>query len=229
MANPPAKGRAADPAQAFDDLRAEVSVLRKDFEKFQDFLEDNPPADYSPDLGLIAKELAAVSGRLDALKKHPAIAMTPEQHGQAMARAGAELMRDAAEKLEQATRDLTRERHVLGGLIGEARTHDEQNTWLAWAAGGAFVLALLLLPLCIRMLPSGAKSLVTAHLFMDATRLQAGQVLIQEGDPKTWKFLLTSWNLGAANREQISACMAAAVKSGHDQACTIIVPVNLSQ
>jgi hypothetical protein len=58
----------ADPAQAFEDLRAEVSVMRRAMEALPGAWEENQPPDYSyysPDLGRIAKGLAVVAGQLD--------------------------------------------------------------------------------------------------------------------------------------------------------------------
>jgi hypothetical protein len=61
----------------------------------------NQQPDYSLDLGRMAKGLAVVYGQLDAINKHPALRMTPELHRQAIAQAGSELMRDAAQKLDR--------------------------------------------------------------------------------------------------------------------------------
>ena len=63
---------AADPAQAFEDLRAEVSVLRRAVEALPGAWEDSRPPDCTPSLGTIAKGLAVVAGQLDAIRKHPA-------------------------------------------------------------------------------------------------------------------------------------------------------------
>jgi len=57
---------ASDPAQAFENLRAEVSVMRRAVEALPSAWEENQPPDYSPDLGRIAKSLDVVVARLDA-------------------------------------------------------------------------------------------------------------------------------------------------------------------
>jgi hypothetical protein len=78
---------AADPAQAFEDLRAEVSELRRAVEALPGAWEESQPPDYTPSLGTIAKGLAAVDSRLAGIEKHPALRLTPEQQ-QAVAQAG---------------------------------------------------------------------------------------------------------------------------------------------
>ena len=95
---------AADPAQAFEDLRAEVSELRRAVEALPGAWEESRAPDYTPSLGTIANGLAAVDGRLAGIEKHPALRLTPEQHQQAVAQAGNVLMREAAQKLDRRLR-----------------------------------------------------------------------------------------------------------------------------
>lgn len=109
-----------DTAQAFEDLRAEVSVMRRAVEALPRALAANqpPPPDYRSDVGKVVQMLAAVVGRLDVIEKHPALRLTPEQHRQAVASAGSELMRDAAGKLDQAARGHAQAAGQLAGMIG---------------------------------------------------------------------------------------------------------------
>jgi len=213
----------ADPAQAFEDLRAEVSVMRRAVEALPGAWEENQPPDYSPDLGRIAKELAVVAGQLDAIDKHPALTMTPEQHRQAIAQAGNGLMREASQKLDRATRDAERERLQLAGLIGTARRQDEQRSWLIYAALAAFAVGLLASPFVAGALPFGLDGRIAA-LIMKADRWEAGEALMQAGNPDGWQRALNAWNLVRANQKEIAACGEAVAKSTKDQGCTITVP-----
>jgi len=159
----------SDPARAFEDLRAEVSVMRRAVEALPGAWEDNQPPDYSPDLGRIAKGLAVVAAQLDAINKHPALTMTPEQHRQAIAQAGNGLMREAAQKLAQAADETRRERQQLANLIGSARRQDEQRNWLIYTGLAAFVVALLLSPFLYAALPFGLNG-YSATIRMRAAR-----------------------------------------------------------
>lgn len=146
---------ATDPAQAFEDLRAEVSVMRRAVEALPAAWEDNQPPDYSPDLGRIAKGVAVVAAQLDAINKHPALTMTPEQHRQAIAQAGNGLMREAAQKLDQAADETRRERQQLVNLIGTIRKQDEQRNCLIYTGLAVFLMTLLLSPFLYAALPLG--------------------------------------------------------------------------
>ena len=122
----------ADPAQAFEALRAEVSELRLAVAALPGAWEESRPPDYTPSLGTIAQGLAAVDSRLAGIEKRPALRLTPEQHQQAVAQAGNVLMREAVQKLDRAAQDAERERHQLAGLIGTVIV--QRCSFLAFAA-----------------------------------------------------------------------------------------------
>ena len=214
---------AADPAQAFEDLRAEVSVLRRAIEALPGAWEDSRPPDYTPSLGTIAQGMATVESRLAGIEKHPALRLTPEQHQQAVAQVGNVLMREAVQKLDRAAQDAERERHQLAGLIGTVRKQDEQRNWLLWAASGALVVGLLVSPFVAGVLPFGGDSAVAA-VIMNADRWNAGIALMQAGSPDGWRGLADASNLVRVNQEVLAACREAAARAKKEQRCTITVP-----
>ena len=209
---------AADPAQAFEDLRAEVSVLRRAIEALPGAWEESRPPDYTPSLGTIAQGMATVESRLVGIEQHPALRLTPEQHQQAVAQAGNVLMREAAQKLDRAAQDAERERHQLAGLIGTV-----QRNWLLYAASGALVVGLLVSPFVAGALPFGGDSAVAA-VIMNANRWNAGIALMQAGSPDGWRGLADASNLVRVNQEALAACREAAAKAKKEQRCTITVP-----
>lgn len=213
----------ADPAQAFEDLRAEVSVLRRALEALPGAWEESRPPDYTPSLGTIVQGLAAVENRLAGIEKHPALRLTPEQHQQTVAQAGNMLMREAVQKLDRAAQDAERERHQLAGLIGTVRKQDEQRNWLLWAASGALVVGLLVSPFVAGVLPFGGDSAVAA-VVMRADRWNAGIALMQAGSPDGWRGVADASNLVRVNQEALAACREAADKAKKEQRCTITVP-----
>jgi hypothetical protein len=214
---------AADPAQAFEDLRAEVSELRRAVEALPGAWEDSRPPDYTPSLGTIAQGLAAVENQLAGIEKHPVLRLTPEQHQQVVAQAGNVLMREAVQKLDRATQDAERERHQLAGLIGTVRTQDEQRNWLLLAAAWALVVGLLVSPFVAGVLPFGGNSAVAA-LIMKTDRWNAGIALMQAGSPDGWRGVADASDLVRVNQEALAACREAAAKAKKEQRCTITVP-----
>jgi hypothetical protein len=214
---------AADPARAFEDLRAEVSVLRRAVEALPAAWEDSQPPDYTPSLGTIVKGLAAVDSRLAGIETHPALRLTPEQHQQAVVQAGNVLMREAAQKLDRAARDTERERHQLAEMIGRVRTKEEQRDGLLWTALGALVIGLLVSPFVAGGLPFGGDSAVAA-IIMKANRWNAGMALMQTASPDDWRGVADASHLVHLNQDPLSACRDVAAKAKKDQRCTITVP-----
>jgi hypothetical protein len=216
---------AADPARAFEDLRAEVSILRRAVEALPGSWEENQPPDYSPDMGRIAKGLNAVAGQLDTIQKHPALLLTPEQHRQAVAQAGSGLMREAVQTLDRAAQNAVHERQQLASLIGVARVQDQQFRALCWASGIALVVGLVLSPLVAGLLPFGLNTRIAA-LVMREGRWDAGTALMQAASPSGWGRLVDSADVVRLNDDALRACRAAAAKAKKAQRCTITVSAN---
>jgi hypothetical protein len=212
----------SDPAQAFEDLRAEVSVLRKAIEVLPDALARNRAPDYSPDFAILGQGMDAIGVALENLQKHPALRLTPEQHGAAVAQAGGALIRDAVQRFDQATQETERERYSLAKVIGTARSKSDQRKWLAIAAAIGLVVGFGAFPFVMRAMPFGLDS-ATAAMLMRANEWDAGVALMKAGNPDGWAQLAADANLVSANRSKITDCRAAAAKEKREQRCTVII------
>jgi len=217
-----AQDHAGDPAQAFDDLRAEVSVLRRAVEALPAAIRENRPADYSADLGVLGKGLDEIGEQLDAIMKAPALTRTPEQQGQAIAAAGANLIREAAQRLDHAAQDAERERERLAGIVGQAWAQDRQFKVMCWMSGVALVLGLALSPLIASVLPFGLNGRMAA-VIMREDRWSAGMDLMKAGNPAGWDRLNADTQLVSDNREAVEACRTQAAKSTKAQHCSIVI------
>jgi hypothetical protein len=213
----------SDPARAFEDLRAEVSVLRKSIEVLPDALDRNRAPDYSPDFAVLGQGMDAIGAALENLQKHPALRMTPEQHGAAVANAGSTLIREAVQRFDHATQEAERERYSLAKVIGSARSKSDQRLWLAIAAAIGLVVGFGVFPFVMRAMPFGLDS-ATAAVIMRADKWEAGTALMKAGNPDGWAQLTADANLVSANRSKIAECQAAAAKEKREQRCPIGVP-----
>jgi Family of unknown function (DUF6118) len=97
-----------DATRAFDDLRAEVAVLRRAVEALGPALKENRSPDYSLSLGQIAKTQAAIGTRLEAIEGHPALRMTPAAFGEQLERAVGNASREARREAEGCRRSRAR-------------------------------------------------------------------------------------------------------------------------
>lgn len=217
------KETTGDAAQAFEDLRAEVSVLRRAVESLPEEWEANQPPDYTESLGQITQGLSMVVGRLQAIEQHPALRATPAQPQTAIMAAGRDLMSQAAGRIDQAAEAFKREQQNLAGVIGTVRTQRQQREWLTITAGAALMVGLLVSPFAARLLPFGWNGRLAAYI-LNANRWEAGATLMAAENPKSWVTLGTAAQLWRINQPALEACRAAAAKTQKEQHCTISVP-----
>jgi len=217
------KERAGDAARAFEDLRAEVSVLRRAVEVLPEEWEANQPPDYTESLGHITQGLAKVVGRLQAIEQHPVLHTMPEQYRAAILAAGRDLMSQGVGRLDRASEGLEREQQNLARVIGTVRGKRKQWEWLAITAAAALAVGLLLSPFAARLLPFGLNAAVAATI-MHADRWNAGAALMQAQDPQRWKTLMDAERLTQVNATALAACGAEAAKMKKVRRCTVVVP-----
>jgi hypothetical protein len=94
---------------------------------------------------------------------------------------------------------------------------------LAWTAGAALVVGLLLSALLVRLLPVGLSSHVSAFLVKE-DRWNAGSTLMQSASPDQWPSVVEAVRLARSNEAVLAGCRDAASKGKRDQRCTITVP-----
>src|SRR5215212_3555753 len=139
-----------DATRAFEDLRAEVVVLRRAVEALGPALKENRAPAYSLTLGQIAKAQATVCEHLAAMEGHPAL-----QLERAVTEASRQVLRDA----EGAARAISWANQEAQATLGSARTREAQNWRLLQAAAIGVVAGLILFPLLgfpiARILPFG--------------------------------------------------------------------------
>lgn len=213
---------AGSAARAFEDLRAEMSVLRRAVEALPAAWTENQPPDYTPDLARLNKGLANVTTSLTAIEKHPALRLTPQQHQADVAAVGDMLMREAAQKLDRATQDTDRERRQLAGMIGTVREKRRQLFMLIGIPLLVFVVTLVGSPVLLGDLPFGLNTRAAA-VTMETDRWDAGWALMDAADPARWEKAEAGFDLVTDNQAALTACWTAANTEGKDQRCLISV------
>jgi hypothetical protein len=224
-----AEEHGGDPAQAFEDLRAEVSVLRRAIEAVPTAVREHRSPDYSEDLGVLGKGLDEVGDQLSKILKSLALIRTPEEQGQAIASAGAGLVREAsqridqaAQRLDRATREAEGERSQLSSMITQVRTQKRQFKVLCWTGGLALAAGLVLSPIIASVLPLGLNARVAALVMRD-NRWSAGIALMQAYNRSAWARVNDDVQLVSDNRQAVDACRAASARTGKAQRCAVMV------
>ena len=209
-------------AQAFGELRAEIAIMRKAIEVLPEAIEEVAAPDYAPSFGALAKGLTGVEARLAAIEDHPAVKLTPEEHGRAISHAGAEITREAAWALRDEADAAKRERQALAGIVGAAREASAEAGASVGARGRRRRRISRPFPFLGAFAPGG--SYLAAWATGTADRWQAGAGLMQAANPAGAQSLAAASRLAAANAEALQACAEAARKAGREQKCAVIVP-----
>lgn len=209
----------ADPAAAFEALRAEVAQLRTALEG----LPTTAP-DYSPTLAAIAQSLAA-------MEAHPALRLTPQdlaaqvrQASEAAQQQGRRELANAVQRVDAAGADLER-------LAERQRTGREQVRQVAimtavGAVAGVIVWVCFSGPIA-RALPASwsvPERMAAATLRLD--RWEAGARLMISASPGGWAGMARGAEMERVNRDALEACRRDAARLGKATACTLrVAPV----
>jgi Family of unknown function (DUF6118) len=141
--------------------------------------------DYSPTLGKMEQALQAIAERLEAVRRQPALTLTPASFRteiDAVSRAAASNVSrpftDAVHQIQSVARDLT-------ALVGRVHERREQRTWLLTAGVLGLVAGVGLWYVAARLLQGSAGDWIAASL-IGGNRWQAGETLMQESSPESW-------------------------------------------
>lgn len=124
-------------AEAFDELRKEVSLLHSAIEGLTAAKEKVP--DYAPTLRKIEARLDNIDQHVKRIHDKPAMRLTPltlaaENH-EASRSYGAEDRKFVAEARAELARSLGR----VEGMFKQKRSTDEQDWWVTWAGTGGLL------------------------------------------------------------------------------------------
>lgn len=213
--------------QAFEEVRAEVTLLRRAIERLTAERAELPEQpDYSETLGLISNNLTATAQRVDALTKNAAQSMTPAHIADRIVAAGSEARRSDQQIIAEARSGLDQATRQLGSVVVSARRGDEQNRWLAGAGIGGVIVGMALWvafagPIA-RAMPEGwLWPEGVAARAVDRPMWDAGQRLMTVANPEAWRGIVAGDQIVRANQDTIEGCRKSAAKAEKPVRCTI--------
>ncbi|KXV02473.1 hypothetical protein AD929_02565 [Gluconobacter potus] len=215
-----------DPAaRAFEDLCAEMTVLRRSVEALPQAWRDNRPPDYTEDLARVVKAMNVVGARMEAIEANPTLKMTPQAYGQGIRQAGISASQEMQTAFQKAIGEVQGERRVLANIIGQSRQQDRQNWWLLGVGLACLVVGIGLSPVLAYLLPSSIGTRVASFIVGEKDRWNSGAMMMAVSNPEGWQRVREDSQLVEANRDRITACQKAV--SGQEKtqkSCVITVP-----
>lgn len=217
-----------DPAKAFDDLRAEVSVLRRAVEGLPEAWRENRPPDYSPDLGRMVNALGAVGRHLEAIEKNPMLKIEPSSYRYAVEQAGMAASQRMQNTFDGAIREVQAERKRLAGIIGEARDRGRQRWWVLGAAGLAFLCGLGgAAPLFREIGMGGTNMRVASYIVGGYSLWDSGGRMMKQDDSGSWDDVVLGSRIVHDNKSSIEECMELSEKTKDTNSCIIKIRFGL--
>lgn len=217
----------SEAAQAFQELRAEVTLMRRAVERLTaERMEVPEPPDYSETLGVIANNITATAQRVDMLVKSPMLAMTPEQLAGRITAAASTARQEDRQTIATARTGLEDVTRQLHGYVVSARRGDEQNRWLMWSAIGGVVVGMMLWAvfagIVARAVPASWQwpEKMAAHS-LDLPMWEGGQRLMRASAPDAFANIAAGDRIVTANRQALEACRKRADKAREAVRCTI--------
>lgn len=213
-------------ADAFEQLRSEVALLRRAVEGMAAASIESAAPDYSPTLAGLRKAIDGVGTQVEALTANPPVTSLQLATGLAAAAAHgrSEGQRDIAQAkgaLEKGVRDLA----AAAGAIHVVRIN--RRKLIGAGLGGALVAVAAWIGLSgpiARALPDTWRIPERmAGATLDLPRWQAGARLLASADPTAWSALTEAGELVRPNAEPIRSCRTKASRSGRPVSCQIEV------
>ena len=178
---------ASDIAQAFEDLRREVSLTRLAVEGLTAARERIP--DYDPTLGSMSEALKASLAHLDRIERSPAVRLSPDAMVAEIVKASAVARAEDVRLLREAGNTLS---HAIGrvdGIVERGQSVEGHKRRLIQTGVGGLVLGMLVwavLPgAVVRSLPrSWAMPERMAARMLRLDMWDAGQAMMAKADPE---------------------------------------------
>ena len=220
-------------ARAFEDLRAELSLLRRAVERLTAERTELPDApDYSETLGVISHNLSRTAQRVDALVRSPALSLTPEQLNRQIVEAGVagrsedrRAIAAARQVIEEVATKMGRQldSHLMAEEQRRQMRQRVRHVGLACLAAGMLLWAVLAGPI-VRAMP--ASWLWPERMAARTLRMpmwEGGQRLMRAASPDAFAGVLGGNRLTVANRDALDACRKQAGKAQKAVRCAIQV------
>lgn len=216
-------------ARAFEDLRAEVSLMRRAVERLMaERAEPSDTPDYTETLGIISRNLSATAQRIDAVVNSPALRLTPHEIGRQIIEVGTAGRSEDRRAIAAARQVIEEVATKLGRQLDSHLMADEQRgrvrrIGLLGLVLGMVMWATLAGPIAWTMPPGWLWPERMAARTLRMPMWEGGQRLMRAASPGAYAGILAGNRLVAANRETLEACRKRAGKVHKTVHCSIVV------
>jgi len=192
-------------AQAFDDLRAEVSVLRKSVERLPEDWRDAMPPDTSLDLGQVKRAIGVIEQRLGEIEGRSVLRMSPAEFRVGIERVVGDRLQGALSGIGVVEKELAAETEALRSALPQLRDAVRQKRLLGILFGVGFLVGVVAPVALLACMPVWVRQELAIHS-LPGTGTYVGAEIMQRADPTFWQDMLNRYNFVDRHRDEIDLC-----------------------
>jgi len=209
-------------AQAFDDLRAEVSVLRKSVERLPEDWRDAMPPDTSLDLGQVKRAIGVIEQRLGEIEGRAVLRMSPADFRGGIERVVSDRLEGALSGIGVVEKELAAESEALRSVLPQLREAVRQKRLLGVLFGVGILVGVMAPVALLACMPVWVRQDLAIHS-LPGTGTDVGAGIMQRADPTTWQDILNRYNFVDRHRDEIDQCRKyAAEDKDNDRYCSFL-------
>lgn len=192
-------------AQAFDDLRAEVSVLRKSVERLPEDWRDAMPPDTSLDLGQVKRAIGVIEQRLGEIEGRSVLRMSPADFRDGIEWVVSERLAGSLSGLGMVEKSLAKESEALRSALPQLRDAAQQKRMLGILFGVGFLVGVVAPVTLLACMPVWVRQDL-AMQSLPGTGWDVGTGIMERADPTTWQDVVDRYNFVGRHRDKIDLC-----------------------
>ncbi|WP_205207103.1 DUF6118 family protein [Asaia sp. As-1742] len=192
-------------AQAFDDLRAEVSVLRKSVERLPEDWRDAMPPDTSLDLGQVKRAIGVIEQRLGEIEGRSVLRMSPAEFRVGIERVVSERLTGALSGIGVVEKELAEESKALRSALPQLREAGRQKRLLGILFGVGLLVGVVAPVALLACMPVWVRQDLAIYS-LPGTGISVGAGIMQRADPTFWGDVVDRYHFVDRHRDEIDQC-----------------------
>jgi len=192
-------------AQAFDDLRAEVSVLRKSVERLPEDWRDAMPPDTSLDLGQVKRAIGVIEQRLGEIEGRSVLRMSPAEFRVGIERVVSDRLEGALSGIGVVEKSLAEESKALRSALPQRREAARQKRLLGILFGVGLLVGVVAPVALLACMPVWVRQDLALYS-LPGTGVSVGAGIMQRADPTFWGDVVDRYHFVDRHRDEIDLC-----------------------
>ena len=207
-------------------VAAELTLLRQGLEALHERVDEiKVPPDPGARIGELARNVTALSERVERVEASEALKSSPRAHAEMMDKAAARVAAQGRKNVQEARERLSSATYEMQLAARHARHPYKQDVRNRWFAAGGVVVSAVLWFVMTAYVFDPAHSIWTYRMMNKDTLWDVGWDFLERHNSKSYDRVLKGFVIYKLNADAFAECEASAKTFGKKVRCTIDVPV----